>query len=231
MAENKVKRENYIALQGWMIRDLMLKGNELIIYACIYGFSQSENQVFNGSLQYLADWTNSTKQGVIRCLKSLTEKGYIIKTDKIINGVKFCEYSITDLNKVLNKVEYPIKESLTNGIKQSLPNNISSENIVDIKEDNFLTEFERLWKIYPNKKGKPKALKAYQKARKNGTSFEAVEKGLRAYNDDIKAKGTKTEYIKHGSTWFNNECWNDDYSAVPATGSDEVPEFLKKWSV
>lgn len=138
MAENKVNRENFIALQGWMIKDLKLKGNELIIYACIYGFSQAENQVFNGSLQYLADWTNSTKQGVIRCLKSLTEKGYIIKTDKIINGVKFCEYHATDLNTVLNKVEYPFKESLMGGIKESLPNNISFENIVDSKKEIYI---------------------------------------------------------------------------------------------
>lgn len=131
MAESKVNRENFIALQGWMITDLRLKGNELIIYACIYGFSQAENQVFNGSLQYLADWTNSTKQSVIKCLKSLTEKGYLVKTDKIINGVKFCEYYTTDLTTVLNKVEYPIKQSLTGGIKQSSPNNIVSYNLLD----------------------------------------------------------------------------------------------------
>ena len=98
---DKVIRENYISVQGWMIRDLHLKGNELIIYACIYGFSQAENQVFSGSLQYLADWTNTTKQSVVNCLKSLTEKGYIVKTDKIINGVKFCEYHAKNLNEVL----------------------------------------------------------------------------------------------------------------------------------
>ena len=65
---SKVNRQNYIALQGWMLTDLNLKGNELIIYACIFGFTQAENQSFNGSLQYLADWTNSTKQGVVKCL-------------------------------------------------------------------------------------------------------------------------------------------------------------------
>lgn len=131
MAESKVNRENYISLQGWMVRDLHLKGNELIVYAIIYGFSQAENQVFNGSLQYLADWTNSTKQGVIKCLKSLTEKGYIVKTDRLINGVKFCEYYATELNTVLNKVEYPVEQSLPKGIKQSLPNNISSYNLTE----------------------------------------------------------------------------------------------------
>lgn len=135
MAESRVKRENYITIQGFMLTDLKLKGNELLIYACIYGFSQAENQVFNGSLQYLADWTNSTKQGVIKCLKSLLEKEYIVKTEKTINGVKFCEYYATELNTVLNKVEYPIKQSSTDGIQQSLPNNISFNNLSNNDSD------------------------------------------------------------------------------------------------
>lgn len=127
MAESKVNRENYIVLQGFMLTDLKLKGNELVIYACIYGFSQAENQVFNGSLQYLADWTNSTKQGVVKSLKSLVEKGYIQKTEKYINGVKFCEYYATKFNT-------PMQQSLTGGIKQSLPNNKDINNISNNKE-------------------------------------------------------------------------------------------------
>ena len=56
------------------------------MYAIIYGFSQDGETRFTGSLQYLADWTNSTKQSCIKCLKSLVEKGYIIKHEKIVNG-------------------------------------------------------------------------------------------------------------------------------------------------
>ena len=131
MTKSKIKKENFISVQGWMITDLGLKGNELIIYACIYGFSQAENQVFNGGLQYLADWTNSTKQSVIKCLKSLCDKGLIVKRENVINGVKFCEYYATELNTVLNKVEYPIKQSLTGGSQQSLTNNISTNIQID----------------------------------------------------------------------------------------------------
>ena len=127
----KVKNENYILIQGWMVNELQLKGNELLIYAIIYGFTQTENQLFSGSLQYLAEWTNSTKQGVIKCLKSLIDKEYIGKNEKYINNVKFCEYYTTKFNRVLNKVEQ--------GIKQSLPNNIDY-NIEDNKEYNTTTD-------------------------------------------------------------------------------------------
>lgn len=129
--KSKIKNENYIVIQGWMIKDLKLKGNELIIYAIIYGFSQLESQKFTGSLQYLSEWTNSTKQSVIKCLKSLIKKNLIVKEENIINGVKFCEYYSTKFNRVLNKVEWGGKQSLIGGIKQSLPNNIDIYNIED----------------------------------------------------------------------------------------------------
>ena len=135
--ESKVNENNYIAIQGWMVKDLGLKGNKLLIYAIIYGFSQTEGQVFSGSLQYLADWTNSTKQGVIQNLKELIELGYIGKNEKILNGVKFCEYYSKKFNGVLNKVEWGIKESLMGGIKQSLPNNIDINNIENTIEENI----------------------------------------------------------------------------------------------
>ena len=138
MGENKVRRENYIVVQGWMVTELGLKGSELIIYACIYGFSQAENQVVSGSLQYLADWTNCTKQGVLKALKSLMEKGYIAKNEKLINGVKFCEYYATKFNRVLNKVEYPIQQSLPNNIEYKKDNNIVATTTAREEDENEL---------------------------------------------------------------------------------------------
>ena len=104
-----IKSENFINIQGWMVKDLGLKGNELIIYAIIFGFSQDGTSKFAGSLNYLAEWTNSTKQGVLKALKSLVEKGLILKNDVVKNGIKYCEYSLI----LLNKVEGGIQQSLT----------------------------------------------------------------------------------------------------------------------
>lgn len=123
-----IKDSNYILVQGWMVTDLHLKGNELLVFAIIHGFSQDGENRFTGSLQYLADWTSATKQGVMKNLKSLIEKGYICKEEKHINGVKFCEYYSTQFNGVLNSVEQGIKLSLTGGIKQSLTNNKDINN-------------------------------------------------------------------------------------------------------
>lgn len=132
-----VKENTYINIQAFMVNDLHLKGNELLIYAIIFGFSQDEESEFTGSLQYLADWTQSTKQGVMKALQSLCEKQLILKNVEYKNNIRFCTYKTST---VLNKVEQGMKQSLTGyetkfngGIKQSLPNNINN-NITDNKE-------------------------------------------------------------------------------------------------
>ena len=113
----KIRNENFITIQGWMVNELKLKNNELIIYALIYGFSQDNEQSFSGSLQYIADWTNSTKQGVSKAIKRLIEKGLIEKKDIMINGVKFCEYRATKFNGGM-------QQSCTNNILDNIDNNI-----------------------------------------------------------------------------------------------------------
>ena len=57
----KVKDESYLHFQGWMRTRLGLKGNELVIYAVIYGFSQDGSSWFSGSAGYLADWAGITR--------------------------------------------------------------------------------------------------------------------------------------------------------------------------
>ena len=89
---SRIKDGTYAVLQSWMLKELNLKGNDLIIYAIITGFSQDGESSFNGSLQYLADWTNSTKQGVIKSLKNLLDRQLISKKETYKNNIKFVDF-------------------------------------------------------------------------------------------------------------------------------------------
>lgn len=97
------------------------------------------------------------------------------------------------------------------------------------------SDFEALWKLYPNKKGKAKAKKAYTKAIKDGVTNKEIQDGIVAYTKEIKAKNTNKEYIKHGSTWFNNRAWEDEYDTTPnqpkrygqSNYQEPVPEFMQ----
>ncbi|MEE0886975.1 MAG: helix-turn-helix domain-containing protein [Treponema sp.] len=88
-----IKDDNFVHIAGWMINELKLKGNDLLIYSIIHGFSQDGKSDYHGGLSYLAEWTNSSKQGVIKNLKSLIEKGLIVKiAEKQANNTHLCRY-------------------------------------------------------------------------------------------------------------------------------------------
>ncbi len=96
---------------------------------------------------------------------------------------------------------------------------IEKNNIVDSEIDE---EFEELWKLYPNKQGKANAKKDYKKARKGKPEmFDTVRQGLENYLAHIQKTKTEPRYIKHGSTWFHQECWNDVYECE--TAKEEKP--------
>lgn len=144
-----IQPESFVTIQGWMVTHLKLKSNELMIYAIIYGFCQIRGQVFSGSVRYLAEWTNSTKRGVYKNLKSLVDKELIEKIEENINGVKFCKYTICEnrlpsrtgfCSPVMNKVHRGDEQSSPGGDEQSSPNNIDIDNIdsnIDIKKESI----------------------------------------------------------------------------------------------
>lgn len=87
--------------------------------------------------------------------------------------------------------------------KDSLDKDSVNKNILS-------KEFNQLWELYPKKQGKQSAFKAYEKARKDGVTYEEVESGIKAYS--IYVKGKDTQYIKMGSSFFNQRAWQDDWS-------------------
>ena len=90
---------------GWFItiqqemRDLLgLKGNELIVFAFINGYSQEGQGCYYGGLANLQRVCGiASRQTAIDVLKSLMAKGYIVKTEQVFNGVKMISYSVSPI--------------------------------------------------------------------------------------------------------------------------------------
>lgn len=76
----------------------------------------------------------------------------------------------------------------------------------------YIGEFDVLWKRYPKKCGKQNAQKDYIKARKSGVDYDTISKGLDNYLEYIRVNKTEEKFIKHGSSWFHQHGWDDDYS-------------------
>lgn len=81
-------------------------------------------------------------------------------------------------------------------------------------------EFNTVWDLYPKKKDKTRAFKAFSKARIEGVPLEKIREGVQKYVQEIKNTGIAHQYIKYGSTWFNNRCWEDEYDTNTKSSYD-----------
>ena len=280
-----IKNENFILIQGWMINSLKLSGNDLIVYAIIYGFTQDGEQWFEGSRSYLGAWCNSTKRGIQKNLQRLVESKLVLKKETFVNNVKFCKYKVNpkytprggenagdvsqfttgelsspgakftpreqsspgggeqsslgggeqsspynididniDINNIvkkkeINKERKDFSQQVESNKKENLDfeKNQVSDSAINVKESNpsnkrLNEEFNQVWDLYPKKQGKKPAQAAFYRARRNRTPLESIISGIKSYLNYIAAKKISQEYVKQGSTFFNQEAWNDDWS-------------------
>ena len=155
-----MENTDFVNIQGWMINELNLKGNELIIYALIYGFTKDGVSEFRGSRQYMADWTNTSVRSVQNVVNSLVDKGMIEKNNhinkygsleasgyKAINVPKLSSEKNSLVEKKVHegseKSSSPLEKKVHEGSEKSSHNNIDNNipnNIVDIKEKNIKKE-------------------------------------------------------------------------------------------
>lgn len=77
--------------------------------------------------------------------------------------------------------------------------------------------FDLFWQVYPRKKAKAHALKAWKSAIKQihpGQIIFAAEQ----YAE--RTKGSEARYIKHPATWLNGACWHDEPDPDPTDATE-----------
>ena len=158
----------YFKIHRFMIDELKLKGNDLLVYALIFSFTNnSDKMCFFGSQRYIGEYLGMCRQSVNVSIKALTEKGYIKKSIIQNNGKSICSYVSNILLTDVVKPDTDLSENPTPACRETRHNNyidnynkyntsssFESEKIDD--EFDFSSYSEReLTEIYPfnNKAG------------------------------------------------------------------------------
>lgn len=132
-----IRNDNYYIIQGWMQNELKLKGNELRVYAIIYGFSQNGESEFRGSINYISEFLDVSYKTVCRTLASLTAKGYVNKSIYNSSQGSANGYSCVPLDEIK-----ATKEEKEQADVKALINHILDEIIADYAADFEATEEE-----------------------------------------------------------------------------------------
>ena len=215
----------YITIQGWMRTDLKLSGNELIVYAIIYGFSQNKQGEFTGSAQYLADWVGCTRRTVMTILNKLVEEKLISKTELILNnnekrvsyqaerGCEKTSQGVKNFHRGCEKISQGGVKNFHRGCEKISHNITIDKNNKYTDRDNNVHScsesleetpeefFERAWQYYPNKRGKGQVSEK-SKERLMSHGWDNVKRAIDRYLEDLK----KDEWrqAQNGSTFFNS---------------------------
>ena len=165
------------------------------------------------------------------------ESGVMVVTDwnknNWLDTRRITETEYVEELKLLDLVneKYEFKDTCLANAKPMLSQNrieenSIEENSIDIYVQNPEENFERLWKMYPNKKGKENAKKSYLKAISENITNEEIERGIINYINYIKFEDIKPRFIKNGSTWFHQRCWQDDYTIKRDINTNDIAKVV-----
>lgn len=241
MSEDKIKLQGIMSEGYGIIPKKVMKDEDLTIdakaiYAFMASFAGAGNTSFP-SVKFITDKLGISRQRFNKHRKLLEDKGYItIKKERKSDGS--WESNVYTL-ETLPRLQNPTLDNLTLDNPTSgnvtTNNNTINNNTINNNTDNIdhqpsddgqstSERFEVLWKEYPKKQGKKKALDYYKRALKNGATDEVIMQGIEDYKKYLaleKSKGWQRKPMD-GSRWFNEERWNDEF--------DEVETNEKSWA-
>lgn len=133
----------FVTIQSWMITELKLKRNEIMIFAIIYGTSQNGAGFFYGTKEYLCEWTGYKKRQVQQILANLVKKKYLKRDKMMKNNIEYTIYYVS---------EDILKIGCDNNRNNNKKNNNNNKNRFNNFEGRVYSKehFEELAKTYFN---------------------------------------------------------------------------------
>lgn len=225
MRDQKEQPSYYANIPAVVRYDNELSANEKLLYGEISALSNKEGYCWSEN-RYFADLYNVHKNTVSGWVSSLEKRGHIrvkliyannskqVKQRRLyLASAPIQDKSYSPHNKKLNSpIHEKTEEELSTTRTNTTSTNTTSAELTD--------RFEKLWKLYPRKKGRKDALRHYKGYVKEGITDEEIAEGIKSYIKEIEANKTEDRYIKHGSAWFYQKGWTDEYETNRSNNND-----------
>lgn len=192
---------------GWMFNVLNLNGNNALVFGLIYGFSQDGESKFNGSLTYISDSLNISRNTAIKCLKFLEKKGYVIKEQTNVGGVTYNQYYTCSAETALGSAETDKGSAETDilGSAETAPNN----TIINNTSDSDISALDFLKKYHPT--DYEDLLMKFKKQIKDWPRFELKFNAVFDKDDlDFKSRIIRGRFIGFATEWITKQHKDND---------------------
>lgn len=235
----------YIVIKGWMIHRLNLKGNALMVYAFINGFSQDGNNEYTGSIAYISDFLRISRRSVLYVLNELCADNLILKREYITNGIRCCAYKVNgDVCAKISQVVQNLHEGgakTAQGVVQKLheggakiaPNN---KDIINIDKKEYNTQFSFLQSLLDSGVDKQIAeeylqVRKAKRATNTLTAFKGLEREAKkaniSLNDAIRIC-VERSWQGFKADWYKKDYGVRTWDVNPDTDYSDWDEVLKR---
>ena len=203
---------NYYAVIPANVRyNKKLRANEKLLYGEITALASKSGECW-ASNNHFADLYDVTPQAISKWISDLEQQGYIstqliYETDK-----KEVEKRIIKILEVSTNIDR-VSTNVSGGYQQKFKENNTSNNNNNIcsSDEELAENFDKIWKLYPRKDGKNTAFAHYKSWLKGKKYAGRIVKlnnkqmwfATKKYADLVEANKTEKQYIKMGSTFFN----------------------------
>lgn len=180
-----------------------------------FGCLQDASKLLAICIWTLASRYRDPKLGVVPA-----DLEYIKKQCNLGNGVK-----LEHLQELVNKGFLIDASNALASCKQSASpeTETETETYIDNTRAREDEKFEEFWSAYGKIGSKERSKQKFNKAIKEGVSYEEIIKGLERYQSQCRANKLEQKYVQHANTWLNNKGWQDDYPIY-----DKPEETLKE---
>lgn len=183
---------------------------------------------------------NYSRDQVRRAINSLVRAGVITIQSEGMQLILKCNlasghYSVQNkaaINPPQKAAINPHRECLDNkGLSETLPLNPdiveSQKAAIPLKEDNYiylLSQFEKFWSLYPEKKSKQRAQAAFEQLNPTASLFRQIMEALQNQINHFEAMKLSSIWIppwKYPANWLAQRCWEDELVEVKQEKKNE----------
>ena len=207
----------------------------LFVIRKTYGFHKKDDFI---SLTQIAKAINSSR---VRCSQIVKRLVFmkILTVYKNINGIGKSYIFNKDFDKWegvnkningLEKYKRTVYKNINGGVYKNINHKRKYLNISLKKE--YMCKFNEFYSLYPKKKSKQNAIKAWMKLKIDSELFGEIMEALKS---DIESKQWNKdggEFIPLPATWINGKRWEDSHENILTQKEKEIAEhkaFMDKY--
>lgn len=127
----------------------------------------------------------------------------------------------SDASSIQRTVVLPVVSSIQRTVTTRSP-----KKPIPFKTTLQATAFAEFWEVYPFRKSKPAAIKAYKAQVKSTGEHRVMLAGLRDRLEGLLA--STPGYEPHPSTWLNNRRWEDENRSAEETEDARLDRIVKE---